>query len=652
MRRDNREGVGEIEANPVPSLLQRYERLAVETSAAEGGRATWTGEEQALLEEVEAMLRQKRRQQLQRVVQEADDGFFLDTTERVWVSYGDLIGEITAIFGIRGSGKSNTVALLAEKLVLRGVPLTIIDPHGEYYSLRLLPRPLLVIGIPGGTATHADLLVEPDQATAIAEFSVHEGVSIVLDVSGLKDAVRYEVLGYYFEGLWTACAREKRPYHLFLEEAHTFIPERGSSPVEAIVSNLATEYRKYGVGMVVVDQRPANVKKTPITQARVRLLHEVDDPLDIDRYKQYVPRRYGKRLEDLLASFEAGTALVKIRKEIDIIQVQQRETAHIGVTPSLDGPTMSLEIAPDDQLAQRLAAVLEQLPRPKRRRGSSGEGNKLHDLQTRLRDVEAENLVLREQLALLGVLRVTSGDVPLEANLEQAASTSLVNREEATLASSVLQDHLEDLRRQVGQLEEENARLHAEVVRLHSSSDSEERARGDQGITNVHFEQAHIESFYAGAAATLPPNAVNPPEPEVTEVTEVASEPVLELPPMSSAAFVQGLKRSERQMVERVRRNVQALSTTEKHLFLWLIEHDGQSFTSRDLADAVNVDQRSLWSGKTEKLSALAFVTRTGSRGMSLQYRMTFGAYCRRYLPDVKDEQQGLLIDYLVQAAS
>ena len=201
------------------------------------GIAVWPSEAQHLLEEVEAFLRQQRaRTVVQDFVGDPQDGFYLDTTKRVWIRFKDLIGEITTIFGMRGGGKSNSVALITEKLLQRGVPLTVIDPHGEYFSLRALPCPLLVVGITGGAASHPDLVVEPAYVAAVADYSVQQGVSIILDLSGLKEAVRYEVLSYYFDALWIACAREKRIYHIVLEEAHAYIPQIGSSPVEKIVS--------------------------------------------------------------------------------------------------------------------------------------------------------------------------------------------------------------------------------------------------------------------------------------------------------------------------------------------------------------------------------------------------------------------------------
>ena len=159
--------------------------------------------------------------------------------------------------------------------------------------------------------------------------------------------------------------------------------------------------------MLIIDQRPANVKKTPITQARVRILHEVDHPLDVEQYQELVPKRYSKRMEDILGSFVPGTALVKIHKQIDVIQVETRETVHIGVTPSLDGNAATVDIVRDEHLAQQLVALLATVTPPERT-VATGDWRKLQELQLLLAELEAqketlvhENQVLREQILLL-----------------------------------------------------------------------------------------------------------------------------------------------------------------------------------------------------------------------------------------------------------
>ena len=69
---------------------------------------------------------------------------------------------------------------------------------------------------------------------------------------------------------WTS--RESRhPISLFCDEAHLYIPERASSNAGDAISvgifeRIAKEGRKYGVGLVVISQRPSEVNRTVLSQ--------------------------------------------------------------------------------------------------------------------------------------------------------------------------------------------------------------------------------------------------------------------------------------------------------------------------------------------------------------------------------------------------
>jgi DNA helicase HerA-like ATPase len=67
------------------------------------------------------------------------------------------------------------------------------------------------------------------------------------------------------------------PFMLVVEEAHNFCPERGFE--KAISSNImrtiASEGRKFGLGMMVISQRPARVDKNVISQCNTQIILRV-----------------------------------------------------------------------------------------------------------------------------------------------------------------------------------------------------------------------------------------------------------------------------------------------------------------------------------------------------------------------------------------
>jgi hypothetical protein len=112
---------------------------------------------------------------------------------------------------------------------------------------------------------------------------------------------------------WTE--REKRhPIALFCDEAHLYIPEnsKGSAADDisvGVFERIAKEGRKYGVGLVVISQRPAEVNRTVLSQCNnvnaMRLTNGDDQAV----IKRLLPDSLGG-FGDLLPVLDVGEALV------------------------------------------------------------------------------------------------------------------------------------------------------------------------------------------------------------------------------------------------------------------------------------------------------------------------------------------------------
>lgn len=110
----------------------------------------------------------------------------------------------------------------------------------------------------------------------------------ILDLSGIPSSVLTALIGAILRVLYDAIfwARNlpeggrERPLFLVLEEAHTYLSEENSSSAATAVRRIAKEGRKYGVGMMIVSQRPSEIDSTILSQCgtlfAMRLANDAD----------------------------------------------------------------------------------------------------------------------------------------------------------------------------------------------------------------------------------------------------------------------------------------------------------------------------------------------------------------------------------------
>src|SRR5579859_7907909 len=254
----------------------------------------------------------------------------IDTQNQVSLSIHDLIGESVAVLGIKGSGKTNSAAVLIEEILSAGLPLTVVDIEGEYWGLRERFEILVA-----GHSEHVDIEVAPDQAAALAEFSLTQSVSVILDLADFDDEDKETFLLAYFHRLWEVNFKLRRPYEIVLEEAHEFVPQGVRTPLKQILTRIALRGRKRGLGLVCVSQRSAKVEKDILTQAGIVFLHKVVHPTDIKVYQDIIPRP-AREVEAMIASLQKGQAVVLANNQVQVAQIRLRHTFHVGATPELD----------------------------------------------------------------------------------------------------------------------------------------------------------------------------------------------------------------------------------------------------------------------------------------------------------------------------
>lgn len=138
----------------------------------------------------------------------------------------------------------------------------------------------------------------------------------ILDLSGLPSEVRNVCIGVLsrlcFDYKYWDADPEDLPLALILEEAHTYIPEEASARFSLCrerVERIAKEGRKYGIGLIVVSQRPSNISTTVLSQCGTFITLRLTNDIDQNKVKRFLPDTLGGQA-DMLPSLQDGEALV------------------------------------------------------------------------------------------------------------------------------------------------------------------------------------------------------------------------------------------------------------------------------------------------------------------------------------------------------
>jgi len=323
---------------------------------------------------------------------------FLEISDDLQLRLEDVIGKFIAILGIRGSGKTNTAAVLLEELLKFNFPLTIVDIDGEYWGLKEKYEILVV-----GKSENVDVEIDVEHAEQIAEVSLSKNVSVILDVSGFLYEDTYRLLLNYFKRIWDLAGKYRKPYEIVLEEAHEFIPQGIRTDLKEVLVKIALRGRKRGLGAIVVSQRSAKVEKDALTQAEILFLHKVIHPSDLKVYKEILPLP-PKDVGNLVSSLEIGECIFYYGEICKPVHIRLRKTFHAGYTPTLGevkSPTLKT-------ISEEIIKSIKELTASKRKKMDKIERleQEIDNLKAELREKERTIQRLNEELEILRKIKV------------------------------------------------------------------------------------------------------------------------------------------------------------------------------------------------------------------------------------------------------
>lgn len=278
----------------------------------------------------------------------------LDHANILGLTVQSIAAKRIAVLGASGSGKTNTVARLVEQL-LPSMPVTIIDPHEDYYGLRSA-FPILI----AGKGLHVDMPITVESAPALAAYSFTRRLPVILDLLLMSEDERHAIVVAYCEALWQAAisADVRLPYTVVLDEAHNFIPEGGrDSASTKRMRQFASEGRKFGIGMILSTQRAAAISKAVLANCEMLFLHGVQIENDAKAYQSVLPYDLAET-KKIAYDLATGEALFRQGRRVERVTILKRETFHAGDTPTLDGAAVPMLQTIDAALLADLKTAL------------------------------------------------------------------------------------------------------------------------------------------------------------------------------------------------------------------------------------------------------------------------------------------------------
>jgi len=339
---------------------------------------------------------------------------------KVYLDLNRLITKHLAVLAKTGAGKSYCLATILEELLEYGLPIVIIDPHGEYNTLKypntkdteklnkfgLNPkgyltqiqefspdtetnpeaRPLklsnnnlstseLIHMLPAKLSNSQigllysalknldrnadlnDLIVELEMEDNNSKWTVinileymkklnlfsnapttmgelvQPGKCSIINLKGVPPEVQEVVVYKLLNDLF---AERKKgnipPFFLIVEEAQNYCPERsfGEAKSSPILRQIASEGRKFGLGLAIVSQRPARVDKNILSQCGTQIILKVTNPHDLKAISNSV-EGITHETEKEIQNIPIGTALVTGIVDMPLfVNVKPRRSKHGG----------------------------------------------------------------------------------------------------------------------------------------------------------------------------------------------------------------------------------------------------------------------------------------------------------------------------------
>lgn len=136
----------------------------------------------------------------------------------------------------------------------------------------------------------------------------------VVSLAGYSESVKATLYAYIAKHVFNARVQRKIPYQflLVLEEAHNFVPGKSEDGAVRrsieVTKQIAQEGRKFGVGLILISQRPSRLDETTLSMCNSFIIMRMVNPTD-QNFVRRVVESLGEDEAQNLPNLDKGEAL-------------------------------------------------------------------------------------------------------------------------------------------------------------------------------------------------------------------------------------------------------------------------------------------------------------------------------------------------------
>lgn len=176
----------------------------------------------------------------------------------------------------------------------------------------------------------------------------------ILDLSGLPSSILNDIIGILlriiYDGLFWAKnlsqGGRERPLLVVMEEAHSYLHSGSSNRASAMVKKIVKEGRKYGIGAMIVSQRPSEIDPTILSQCGTFFALRLSNGKDRSHITGALPDNLDG-LTDMLSILRTGEAIV-LGEAVELPMRTVIDAPSCGKRPDSYDPIVCDTLPPDE----------------------------------------------------------------------------------------------------------------------------------------------------------------------------------------------------------------------------------------------------------------------------------------------------------------